>query len=105
MSDDAPRLQQLREERRKVRDEVYALGVRLNAGERDVKPALDAAIRRSDELAAEILRLEAPPPLPRGRQSAPMYGPPPAPMYGPPAPSFSLRKLIGGLVSRLRGRR
>jgi hypothetical protein len=96
---------ELKAERKRVRADVYSLGVRLNAGETDVRAALDAAIRRSDEIDAELRRLEpAPPPRDPNEpiEAMAMYGPPPvgflersrravsppqptpAPMYGPP---------------------
>jgi len=125
MDDEQAKLEQLRQERKRVRNEVYSLGVRLNAGESEVRAALDAAIRRSDELAAEIYRLSAPPAppprtgppvpmpmygppanrerrLPRGGfdDSATMYGPPPAPMYGPPPIRSRLFRFLSRLFRR-----
>ena len=124
MDDEQAKLAELRAERKRVRNEVYSLGMRLNAGEHEVRATLDAAIRRSDELAAEILRLSQPPrptddgpPLP-----APMYGPPPsrerrlprggfddsATMYGPPAPMYgppSVLRRSFGFLFRLFGRK
>ncbi len=89
MGDNDLKIAELRLERKRVREDVYDLGVRFNAGETEVRAALDAAIRRSDELEAEIVRLTPSPPAPRGGHAvAAMYGPP-APMYGPPGPSWS----------------
>ena len=91
MDDKQAKLEELQQERKRVRDEVYSLGVRLNAGESEVRAALDAAIRRSDELAEEISRLSEPP-------WAIGDGPPiAAPMYGPPP----IRSRLFGFLSRL----
>jgi hypothetical protein len=53
----------------------------LNAGDEGVRAALEAAIKRSDELAEAIARLTPRPPFdPNARDiPAPMYGPPPSP--------------------------
>ena len=79
-------LARLQAERKGVRAQVYDLGVRLNAGDESVRAALDAAIKRSDELAEAIQRLTSPRTFDENAPDLPavMYGPPPAPMYGPP---------------------
>jgi hypothetical protein len=59
-----------------VREDVYALGVRFNAGETDVRAALDAAIRRSDELEAKIVQLTLAEKEEDLARPQPMYGPP-----------------------------
>lgn len=79
-------LARLQAERKGVRAQVYDLGVRLNAGDESVRAALDAAIRRSDELAKQIERLTPHDVFDEKARDVPavMYGPPVAPMYGPP---------------------
>jgi hypothetical protein len=80
MSDDDQKLVQLREEKKKAREDVYSLGVRFNAGETGVRADLDAAIRRSDELDVEIRRMtevESEQPLKLHDLPPPLYGPPP----------------------------
>jgi hypothetical protein len=113
----------LRAERKRVREDVYSLGMRVNAGETALQKELDAAIARSDEIDAEIRRLTGqtrmpegplvaapmygPPPirnsrLPRGGfdGSATMYGPPVAPMYGPPPVGSRVLAFLSRLFRR-----
>jgi hypothetical protein len=115
------RVSVLQAERKRVREDVYSLGVRVNAGETAVQKDLDAAIARSDEIDAEIRRLTGqtrvvpsvpmpmygPPAmfdsrLPRGGfdGSATMYGPPVAPMYGPPPVGSRVLAFLSRLFRR-----
>jgi hypothetical protein len=101
------RVSVLQAERKRVREDVYSLGMRVNAGETAVQKDLDAAIARSDEIDEEIRRLTESPAmldsrLPRGGfdGSATMYGPPVAPMYGPPPVGSRVLAFLSRLFRR-----
>jgi hypothetical protein len=96
----------LQAEKRQVRSPMYELDRRLKSGDESARAALEDAIRRSDEIEAQIDRIDREirslehPNLGNREDAAVMYGPP-APMYGPPAGGGGKpRGLLGRLFRR-----